>query len=335
MRAMLLRSIAPLDDRPDPLELVDLVAPDPVEGEVLIRVSACGICHTELDQIEGRVPPPLLPIVPGHQVVGVVERSGHGVTRHEPGQRVGVGWIHSSDGGPAENLSEAFRATGLDANGGYAEYMTVPQNYAYPIPDELSDQQAAPLMCAGAVGYRALRLTGLADGQRLGLTGFGSSGHLVLQLAKHLYPRTQIYVFARDPASRDFAMRLGATWAGATEVRAPHQLHAIIDTTPAWKPVIEALTNLCPGGRLVINAIRKEDGDKHSLLDLKYADHLWMEREIKTVANITARDIEEFLPLAASIPIDVSVTTYALEDANEALRHMKTGGGTGASVLLI
>ncbi len=335
MRAMLLQSIARLDERPDPLELVDLPVPEPKDGEVLVRVSACGVCHTELDEIEGRVPPPSLPIVPGHQVVGVVERSGHGVTRHEPGQRVGVGWIHSSDGGPAENLSEAFRATGLDTNGGYAEYMTVPQNYAYPIPDELSDQQAAPLMCAGAIGYRALRLTGLEDGQRLGLTGFGASGHLVLQLAKHLYPLCEIYVFTRDPTSRKFAMRLGAVWAGATEERAPHRLHAIIDTTPAWKPVVEALANLCPGGRLVINAIRKEDDDQHSLLDLRYADHLWMEREIKTVANITARDIEEFLPLAASIPINVSVTTYPLEDANEALRDLKAGGGTGACVLLI
>jgi propanol-preferring alcohol dehydrogenase len=298
-------------------------------------VTACGVCHTELDEIEGRLPPPSLPIVPGHQVVGVVELSGPRASRHEPGLRVGVGWIHSSDGGPVENLSEAFRATGLDVNGGYAEYMTVPEGYAYPIPGELSDQQAAPLMCAGAIGYRALRLAGLVDGQTLGLTGFGASGHLVLQLAKHLYPRTQIFVFARDPASRKFAMRLGATWAGSTEDRAPQRLHAIIDTTPAWKPVIEALANLHPGGRLVINAIRKEDGDRSCLLDLKFEDHLWMEREIKTVANITARDIEEFLPVAASIPIDVEVTTYALEQANDAIRDLKKGGGTGARVLLI
>ena len=332
---MLLRSLAPLEDQPNPLEPVDLAVPEPLEGEVLLRVSACGVCHTELDEIEGRLSPPSLPIVPGHQVVGIVERLGHGASRHEKGQRVGVGWIHSSDGSPAENLSEAFRATGFDANGGYAEFMTVRQEYAYPIPEGLSDRQAAPLMCAGAIGYRALRLTGLGDGQRLGLTGFGASGHLVLQLAKHLYPRSQIFVFARDPAAREFAMQLGATWAGTTEDRAPRRLHAIIDTTPAWKPVIEALANLEPGGRLVINAIRKEDGDRHRLLDLDYTEHLWMEREIKTVANITARDIEEFLPLAASIPIDVAVTTYALEHANEALRDLKAGGGSGARVLLI
>lgn len=332
---MILRSIANLDERPDPLDLVDVRVPEPKPGELLIRVSACGVCRTELDEIEGRTPPPVLPIILGHQIVGLVERAGSRTSRHEPGRRVGVGWIHSSDGSPEENLSEAFRATGRDVNGGYAEYLTVPEDYVYPIPDELTDLQAAPLLCAGAIGYRALRLTGLVNGQRLGLTGFGASGHLVLQLAKHLYPQTEIYVFTRDSASREFAMRLGAVWAGTTEERAPHRLNAIIDTTPAWKPVLEALANLCPGGRLVINAIRKEDGDKHHLLELSYADHLWMEREIKTVANITARDIEEFLPLAASIPIDVSVTTYALEDANEALRDLKTGGGPGARVLLI
>lgn len=335
MRAMLLRSLAPLAERPNPLALVELPMPDPAEGEVLLRITACGVCHTELDEIEGRLPPPSLPIVPGHQVVGIVERVGPGGSGHDEGQRLGVGWIHSSDGGPEENLSPSFRATGLDANGGYAEYMTVPQGYAYPIPEGLSDHQAAPLMCAGAIGYRALRLAGLEDGRPLGLTGFGASGHLILQLARHLYPRSRVFVFARDPASREFAMRLGATWAGATEDRSPEPLHAIIDTTPAWKPVVEAMRCLLPGGRLVINAIRKEEGDKHALLGLDYASDLWMEREIKTVANITARDIEEFLPIAAEARIDVAVTTYALEDANAALRDLKAGGGTGARVLLI
>ncbi len=334
MRAMILRSIVELNEQPNPLDLVDVPVPEPEPGEVLIRVSACGVCHTELDEIEGRTPPPVLPIILGHQIVGFVERGGSRTSRHEPGQRVGVGWIHSSDGSPDENLSEAFRATGRDVNGGYAEYVTVPEDYAYPIPDRLSDEHAAPLLCAGAIGHRALRLTGLEDGQRLGLMGFGTSGHLVLQLAQHLYPRSEIYVFARDPVAREFAMRLGATWAGSTEERSPHPVHAVIDTTPAWRPVIEALANLSPGGRLVINAIRKEDGDKNSLLDLCYEEHLWMEREIKTVANITARDIEEFLPLAAAIPIQVSVTTYPLEEANEALRDLRNGG-TGGRVLLI
>jgi len=332
---MILSSIAPLDERPEPLELVERPVPEPGRGELLVRVAMCGVCHTELDEIEGRTPPPSLPVIPGHQVVGTVERGGEGVVGFAPGTRVGIGWIHSSDGGPEENLSEAFRATGRDVEGGYAEYLTVPQDYAYPIPDELSDEDAAPLLCAGAIGFRALRLTGLTDGQRLGLTGFGASGHLVLQLARHLYPASDTYVFARDSAAREFALELGATWAGAAGERSPRSLHAIIDTTPAWRPVVEALANLEPGGRLVINAIRKEDADKDSLLDLRYEEHLWMEREIKTVANITASDIKQFLALAAAIPIRAKITTYRLEDANQALRDLREGGGTGARVLVV
>ncbi|MFQ5530263.1 MAG: alcohol dehydrogenase catalytic domain-containing protein [Gemmatimonadota bacterium] len=335
MRAMILRSVAGMDERPSPLELVDMPVPEPGEGELLVRVSVCGVCHTELDEIEGRTPPPELPVVPGHQVVGTVVDVGPRVPVEVLGTRVGIGWIHSSDGRRDENLSEAFRATGRDVNGGYAEYMTVPQEYAFSIPDTLSDEEAAPLLCAGAVGYRALRLTGLEDGERIGLAGFGASGHLVLQLARHLYPNSDVYVFARDPAAREFALRLGAAWAGSTEDRAPRPLHAIIDTTPAWKPVVEALANLAPGGRLVINAIRKEADDKGSLLDLRYEKHLWMEREIKSVANVTGRDIAEFLPLAASIPIEVTVTTYPLEDANRALRELWRGGSPGARVLVI
>jgi propanol-preferring alcohol dehydrogenase len=220
-------------------------------------------------------------------------------------------------------------------NGGYAEYMTVPETYTYPIPKCFSDAEAAPLLCAGAIGYRALRLTQLKDGDLLGLTGFGGSAHLVLQVARYRFPNSQIYVFARDPVERDFARQLGAVWAGDTTDRAPDRLHAIIDTTPVWKPVIEALANLRPGGRLVINAIRKEDADKDALLGLSYHDHLWLEREIKTVANITQFDIREFLPLAAEIPIRPEVTTYRLEDANQALVELKRGRVKGTKVLVI
>ena len=196
--------------------------------------------------------------------------------------------------------------------------MTVPETYAYPIPPLFSDVEAAPLLCAGAVGYRALKLAGIADGQRLGLTGFGGSAHLVLQLVRKLFPKTQIYVFARDEAARKFALQLGAVWAGDTTDRSPDSLHAIIDTTPAWKPVVEAMANLRLGGGLVINAIRKEDRDKNSLLNLSYHDHLWMEREIKTVANVTHYDIAEFLPIAANVSLRPAVTTYQLQDANRA-----------------
>jgi propanol-preferring alcohol dehydrogenase len=277
----------------------------------------------------------MLPVIPGHEVVGRVESVGRDASRIRIGDRVGVGWIHSSDGSDNENLNPHFVATGRDVNGGYAEYMTVDENYAYRIPDRFSDEEAAPLLCAGAIGYRALRLCRLKDGERLGLTGFGGSAHIALQLARHLYPHSEIHVFARDASSRAFATELGADWVGTTDARAPAALDAIIDTTPAWTPVVCALPNLAPGGRLVINAIRKEDGDKAILQNLSYHEHLWMEREIKSVANITRRDIAEFLPLAAEIPVRPEVRVYAMSDANEALVSLKRESVRGAKVLRI
>lgn len=335
MRAMLLHGIVSLNENESPLELAELPVPEPGPGEVRIKVSACGVCHTELDEIEGRTAPPSFPVVLGHEVVGRVDALGTRVAKLELNDRVGVGWIHYSSGEPDENISPQFRATGRDVNGGYAEYMTVPENYAYPIPEVFSDEAAAPLLCAGGVGYRSLRLCHLVDGQRLGLTGFGGSAHLVLQMARHLYPNSKIYVFARDSAARSFAMELGAVWAGDTADPAPEPLDAIIDTTPAWKPVVEALANLRPGGRLVINAIRKEDSDKDYLKNLSYHDHLWLEREIKSVANVTHRDIAEFLPLAAAIPIKPEVEVYPLEEANRALLELKRGRIRGAKVLSV
>lgn len=332
---MLLERITSVASDNQPLREADVPIPTPDTGEIRIAVSACGVCHTELDEIEGRSAPPHLPVIPGHEVVGHVESVGHSVSRFRPGDRVGVGWIHSSDGGDHENLSAAFRATGRDVNGGYAEFMTVGENYAYPIPDVFSDEEAAPLLCAGAIGYRALRLSGLTNGGRLGLTGFGGSAHLVLQMARHLYSDTPIYVFARDAASREFAKELGADWVGPTDSTAPHALDTIIDTTPAWTPVVSALSNLKPGGRLVINAIRKENADKAALQNLSYHEHLWMEREIKSVANITHRDIAEFLPLAAEIPIRPEITCYSLTDANQALVSLKRESVRGAKVLLV
>ncbi|MGB5606920.1 MAG: alcohol dehydrogenase catalytic domain-containing protein, partial [Gammaproteobacteria bacterium] len=241
MKAMVINRIVSLLEDAAPLELVELPDPEPAAGEILVRVSACGVCHTELDEIEGRSAPPHLPVVPGHEVIGRVARRGAGATRFAVGDRVGVGWIHSSSGAPDENLSPAFAATGRDRNGGYAEYLTVPEGYACSIPDVFSDAEAAPLLCAGSVGYRSLKLAGLTNGAALGLTGFGASAHIVLQLARHLYPESKVYVFARDPGARAFALELGAAWAGATEARAPVPLQAIIDTTPAWRPVVEAL----------------------------------------------------------------------------------------------
>ena len=335
MRAMLLQAIGSLDANPAPLVLADIDDPVPGDDEILIRVAACGVCHTELDEIEGRTPPPRLPVVPGHEVVGRVVGAGPGARRFRHGERVGVGWIHSSDGTEAENVSPAFRATGRDVNGGYAELMTVPEAYAAPVPDAFGDVEAAPLLCAGAVGYRALRLTGLENGEVLGLTGFGGSGHLVLQMARYLFPDSRLFVFARSDRERRFALELGADWSGDTDETPPEPPRAIIDTTPVWKPVIAALECLQPGGRLVINAIRKEDSDRELLAGLSYEDHLWLEKEIKTVANVTHRDLSEFLPLAARVPLHVATETYPLEAANDALNDLKRGHIRGAKVLTI
>lgn len=254
MKAMVLQTIGALESTTTPLTPVDLPVPQLRLRNILVKVSACGVCHTELDEIEGRTPPPRLPVIPGHQVVGKVEAVGEGVTRFRVGERVGVAWIFFACGTCTycregnENLCPEFKATGRDANGGYAEYMTVHEDFAYPIPPTFSDSEAAPLLCAGAIGYRSLRLANLKDGQKLGLTGFGGSGHLVLKMVKRRLPLTAVFVFARSEQERDFARELGAAWAGDTEETAPQQLDAIIDTTPTWKPVVEALKNLAPGG---------------------------------------------------------------------------------------
>jgi len=227
--------------------------------------------------------------------------------------------------------------TGCDANGGYAEYTVVSEDFAYPIPDRFSDSAAAPLLCAGAIGYRALRLTDLRDGQTLGLFGFGASAHIVIQIAKHKYPASKVFVFTR-PGQKDhqnLARKLGADWVGATADNPPAKLNRAIDFTPAWTPIVEALRVLEKGGRVVINAIRKEAKDKESLLQLDYSTHVWLEKEMKSVANITKRDAEEFLPLAAEMPIVPEVQEFELEEANEVLISLKRGEIQGAGVLKI
>jgi propanol-preferring alcohol dehydrogenase len=341
MKAMLMEQITNLKENQQPLKLRQLPTPEPGPQDVLIKVLACGVCHTELDEIEGRTPPSELPVILGHQVVGEVVARGSQAHTREIGTRVGVAWIYSSCGhceyclAGEENLCPEFKATGRDANGGYAEYMIAPEGYTYPIPDVFSDAQAAPHLCAGAIGYRSLRLTGLKNGQRLGLTGFGASGHLVLKMIKEHYPDTEVYVFSRNPDERNFAQELGAVWAGEIEASSPEKLHAIIDTTPVWKPVVEALKNLAPGGRLVINAIRKESVDQDALLKLDYPVHLWMEKEIKSVANVARRDVQEFLDLAAQVPILPEVQEFALEQANQALLELRTSKIRGAKVLRV
>jgi propanol-preferring alcohol dehydrogenase len=341
MKAWVMTRVTDLTTDTRPLECVSLPVPEPSTGEIRIRVSVCGVCHTELDEIEGRSPPPSYPMVPGHQVVGVVDAKGKGAKRHASGARVGVAWIYAACGQcewcrrGTENLCPDFLATGRDVNGGYAEYMVVPERFAYPLPAALSDAQVAPLLCAGAIGYRSLLLAGLANGQALGLTGFGASAHLVLKMVRHRYPDTPVYVFARSERERRFALELGASWAGETAERAPQRLQAIIDTTPVWMPVVEALANLLPGGRLVINAIRKEAADQGYLLHLDYPQHLWMEKEIKSVANVTRNDVTAFLRLAARIPLLPEYEVFPFAEANRALVELKRGELRGAKVLLV
>ena len=338
---MVLKRLFSLDETDSPLELEQLPDPEPGAGEVLVELSACGVCHTELDEIEGRTPPPRLPVVLGHQAVGRVARAGPGAKAVSQGTRVGVAWIHKVCGECRycregnENLCADFVATGRDVDGGYAQYLTVPEAFVHPIPEVFDDAEAAPLLCAGAIGYRSLALANLENGQNLGLTGFGASAHLVLKMVKHRLPDAKVFVFARAERERRFALDLGAEWAGDTGERAPAPLSAIIDTTPVWKPVVEAMAGLEPGGRLVINAIRKEECDKDELLRLSYPEHLWMEKEIKSVANVSRSDVSEFLELASQIPIKPEIEEFQLEDANRALAELKKSKIRGAKVLRI
>ena len=341
MKAFVIDRIADVSEEKGPLRMTETDIPKPGDGEILLKVSVCGVCHTELDEIEGRTPPSVFPVIPGHQVVGKVAALGKRVHFPEVGSRVGVAWIYSACGRcelcrqGKENLCEEFKGTGRDANGGYAEYMIARADYVYLLPDCFSDTEAAPLLCAGAVGYRALKLLNVENGNPLGMTGFGASAHLVLKLAMFLYPDSPIHVFARNPEEREFALRLGAVWAGDTADRSPERLAGIIDTTPVWLPPLAALENLKPGGRLVINAITKESADREVLAKLDYGTHLWMEKEIKSVANVTRADVTEFLGIAEAMTLKPEVQVYPFADANRALTDIKMRRIRGAKVLLI
>lgn len=326
----------------EPLELVDLPIPRLNPKDILIKVTACGVCRTELDQIEGRISPPKLPIILGHQPVGIVEDLGVEATRFKVGERVGGTWIYSSCGHcrfcreGKENLCEDFQGTGCHADGGYAEYVVFPEDFVHRIPEIFTDPlKVAPLMCSGVIGYRSLRLTGMEDGQTLGLYGFGSAHHLVIQIVNYKFPKSRKFVISRNPAERELASKLGADWVGDIEDRTPEKLDCAIDSTPAWKPTMCALENLEKGGRLVINLIRKEETDKDLLLKLDYPKHLWLEKEIKTVANVTRQDAEEFLGLSAQMHIEPEIQEFRLEEANKALIEMKSGKIRGSKVLRI
>lgn len=353
-------------DRPssDPstraLRLAELPEPHAGPGQVRVRVHACGVCHTELDEIDGRLVPPHLPRILGHQIVGEIDEVGPTPVKAEVrvsprrsrasshradmpglGARVGIGWIGGACGeceycrSGRENLCPAFVAMGCDVDGGYARWVVVHAAFVHRIPVQLSDTDAAPLLCAGAIGLRALTLAGLADGEPLGLTGYGASGQLILAMAAIRYPRSRVFVFARDDAQRALARDRGAAWTGDTAEAAPTPLAAIIDTTPAWTPVLRALEQLAPGGRLVINAIRKEAGDKAVLRDLDYGRHLWREKTVQSIANVTRADIRGCLTLAAQHGLRLGVATFPLERANEAIMALRRGAGPAGRVLQI
>jgi propanol-preferring alcohol dehydrogenase len=332
MKALVLSEIAPIENRP--LKLIEMPIPQPDAGEILVRISTCGICHTELDEIEGRLPAKL-PIILGHEIVGRVTSLSSGVTSFKTGDRVGIAWIHSACGkchfcrDGRENLCEAFQATGCHANGGYAEYTTVSADFAYTIPAALTDAQAAPLLCAGAIGLRDFTLSQVKPGQTLGLFGFGASAHIVIQMAKN--QGCPVFVFTRGEEHRNLAKALGADWTGNTEDTPPQKLDGAIDFTPVGETVPAALRVLKKGGRLVIAVIRK----RSPIPPLDYTQFLWDEKEIKSVANITRQDVQNFLRLAAKIPIIPEVQEFALEEANEVLLILKQAKVRGAAVLRV
>jgi propanol-preferring alcohol dehydrogenase len=335
MKAMILDGPAPIEERP--LRPVDLPTPSPADGQILVKVSVCGACHTDLDEAEGRLTPTKSPIVPGHQVVGRVVDKGEAVTRFDIGDRVGITWLFSSCGrcelcrAGRENLCKQARWTGKDADGGYAEFAVIAEDYAYPIPERFSDAQAAPLLCAGVIGYRTLKLADITDGQRIGLFGFGASAHIVIQIIKHMFPNSPVFVFTKTAEHAELAKSLGAAWTGRSGERPPEKLDKIMDFTPAGECVRDALAVLERGGRLVINAIRKET----PIPPLDYAQYLWLEKEIKSVANVTRKDAQEFLPLAARIPIVPTVEEFPLTQANEVLSSIKHSRLRAAAVLRI
>jgi propanol-preferring alcohol dehydrogenase len=330
MKAMLL-------EKPNqPLKLVDLPIPKPKDSGILIKVSVCGACHTDLDEFEGRLATKL-PVVPGHQVVGTVAESGKSVTKHKIGDRVGVTWLYSSCSrcnfckSGQENLCETAKWTGKDADGGYAEFMVIGEDYAYPIPEQFTDSQAAPLLCAGVIGYRTFRLADIKKGETIGLYGFGASAHIVIQIIKHKFPENPVFVFTKSGGHADLAKSLGAAWTGISGEIPPVKLDKIMDFTPVGECIKDELKILNRGGRLVINAIRKET----PIPSFDYAEYLWLEREIKSVANVTRKDALEFLPLAAEIPIVPTIEEFPLEQANEVLMKIKQSKLKAAGVLKI
>ncbi len=335
MKAIILEKHAPVEQKP--LKFAELPTPRPQKNQILVKISCCGLCHTDIDEIEGRLKPPKLPIVLGHQVVGTVEKLAAGTKKIKTGQRIGITWLNSCCDNcdfcksGRENLCQSAKWTGLDANGGYAEYTVINEDFAYPIPDFFSDAQAAPLLCAGLIGYRAVKLLEPQDRWKIGLFGFGASAHIVIQILKYYLANIKILVFTRSKKHQEYAKTLGADWAGNAEDEFGEKLNGAIDFTPSGKIIPLIMQKLDRGGKLVINAIRKTE----TIDGLDYAEHLWYEKIIQSTANVTRSDANEFLPLAAQIPIRPTVEEFAFEQANDALVLLKQSKLKAAACLRI
>jgi propanol-preferring alcohol dehydrogenase len=347
LKAALLREIAEIKTedgsrkypelqwREEPLDIVDISNPMVLKNQVLIHVESCGVCYTDIDIVEGRVKC-RLPIVLGHQIVGRVAEVGGDVYGVSIGDRVGVAWIGWSCGKCSyclngfENLCYGFKATGCDLDGGYAEYTVAFASYIYMLPNNVEAEKLAPLMCAGSIGYRAYRLADIPDGARVGLFGFGSSAHIVIQIIRALKPSVEIYVFSRGLEHRELAKRLGADWVGHPSEDPPKKINRAIDFTPIGETVARAMELLDRGGKLIVNAIRKQ-----TPITLDYAKHLWEEKEVRSVANVTRSDVRGFIEFVKSHSIEIHVQSYRLEEANKALRDLKAAKTKGAPVLKI
>ena len=327
---MILKDFAPIEQ--NPLELVDLPVPEPAPEDILIRVNICGVCHTDLHTVEGELPEASLPIIPGHQIVGTVEKRGKNASRFNEGDRVGVAWLYSTDttcpycSRGNENLCPNARFTGYHENGGYAEFMVVREKFAYAIPEIFEDVETAPLLCAGIIGYRALRLSEVKPGQKLGLIGFGASAHVAIQVAVHW--GCEVYVFSRSEEHRILAQKLGAVWTGTSKDKPPTKLDSIVNFTPAGPTVLDGMRWLDKGGTQALAGIYMSP-----VPEMDYSQYLYHERTLRSVANATRKDGVDLLKIAAEIPIHTTTTAFPLEKANEVLQLLKDSKIDGAAVL--
>ena len=332
MKAMVLKAPKPIEEKP--LELTDIPVPEPGPGHVLIRVSMCGLCHTDLHTVEGDLELPKLPLVPGHQIVGTVVKCGAGVEKPSVGARVGAAWLHETCGAcrfcgsGLENLCESARFTGYHADGGYAEYALLPAEFVYSLPDGFGDREAAPLLCAGIIGYRALRISGIEPGGVLGLYGFGASAHVAIQVAAHW--GCEVLVFSRTEDHRKQAERLGASWTGTSKQMPPKRPDASVVFAPAGEIVPDALYVLEKGGTVALAGITMTQ-----IPPLHYERHLYHEKSLRSVTASTREDGRELIRLAAEIPIRTETTLFKLDEANEALWLIKESRISGAGVLQI